>query len=301
MQSTQEQSNELTTEARTSRKWWAMLGIGIGGFTYALDFHIVNLALPTLIQSFHTSFANIEWVSLSYLLVLTVFVLFAGQLGDMWNKKWLFLGGLILFTISSLLCGLAPTVGFLIGFRTLQGVGAVLIAPLALAIITEVFPTQERGRALGIINGILWVGVATGPAIGGLLISLVGWRFIFLVNVPIGIIASLIVALVVPASKCSEVKKGFDVAGALLMTVTLTCFALGMTTLQKEGFGSLTALLMLVISAIGLGCFLVVEARINQPMLDLKIFRSLQFSLSLLMRLMVAAIMAVWFLFYLSS
>ena len=291
MQIIQEQSNDLTTEATTSRKWWAMLGIGIGCFTYALDFHIVNLALPTLVQSFHTSFANIEWVSLSYLLVLTVFVLFAGRLGDMWNKKWLFLGGLILFTVSSGLCGLAPTVGFLIGFRTLQGVGAVLIGPLALSIITEVFPKEELGRALGIINGILWVGVATGPAIGGLLISILGWRLIFLVNVPIGIIASFIVALVVPASKCSEVKKSFDVPGALLMTATLTCFALGMTTVQREGFGSPTALILLVIAAIGLGCFLAVEARINEPMLDLGIFHSLQFSLGLLMRLMVAAIM----------
>jgi EmrB/QacA subfamily drug resistance transporter len=292
MQSTQEQSNELANEPRAPRKWWAMLGICIGGFTYALDAFIVNLALPTLIQSLHTSFVTVQWVSLSYLLVLTVFVLFAGQLGDMWNKKWLFLGGLIFFTISSLLCGLAPTVGFLIGFRVLQGVGAALISALAPAIIMEVFPTQERGFALGIINGILWVGVAIGPTIGGLLISSVGWRFIFLVNVPLGIIASLIVALVVPDSACSEAKKGFDVAGGLLVAVTLTCFALGMTTVQKEGIGSPTAMVMLAIAAIGFGCFLVVEAHNNSPMLDLKIFRSLQLTIGLLMRLMVAALMA---------
>jgi EmrB/QacA subfamily drug resistance transporter len=292
IQSTQEQSNELTKEPILPRKWWAMLGLALSMFMFALDIHIVNLALPTLVGSLHTSFAEIQWVSLSYLLALTVFVLFVARLGDMWQKKWLFLGGVILFTISSLLCGLAPTVGFLIGFRTLQGLGAVLISGLVAAIITEVFPAQERGRALGIGGGIFWVGVASGPTIGGLLISLVGWRFIFLVNVPLSIIACLIVAYAVPACAYSEDKKGFDVAGGLLVAVTLTCFALGMTTIQREGIGSPTTLIMLAIAGIGFGCFLAVEARSQSPMLDLKIFRSIDLSLGLLLRLMVNGIMA---------
>ncbi|MEG4288206.1 MFS transporter [Microcoleus sp. C2C3] len=291
MQSIQEQSNELTNEPKASKKWWAMAAIGISGFVCTVDINIVNLALPTLIESLHTSFANIQWVSLSYLLVFVAFSLIAARLGDMWNKKWLFLAGLILFTISSLFCGFAPNVGFLIGFRALQGVGAVLISALGSAIITEVFPKEERGRALGIINAIILIGAASGPTIGGLLISLVGWRLIFLVNVPISIIASLIVALAVPDSPSGEVKKDFDVAGALLVTVTLACFAFSMTTVQKEGFGSPIALIMLAIAAIGLGCFLVVEARSNSPMLDLKIFHSLELSLGLSMRSMVSAIM----------
>jgi EmrB/QacA subfamily drug resistance transporter len=292
MQSIQEQTNELSSEPSSSTRWWAMLGIGLGIFMFTLDVHIVNLALPTLVRSLHTSFANIQWVSLSYLFVLTASVLFVARLSDMWNKKWLFLSGLIFFTISSGLCGLAPTVGYLIGFRALQGVGAVFILVLAPAIVTEVFPTQERGRALGIVGGIYWLGVASGPTVGGLLIDLVGWRLIFLVNVPICIIASLIVALFLPSFAISEAKKGFDIAGALLVTVTLACFAYGITIVQKEGFSSPTGLMMLAIAAIGLGCFLIVEYHNNDPILDLKIFRSLEFSLCLLMRLMVAAIIA---------
>lgn len=291
MQSTQEESNDLTNPG-ASKKWWAMLAIGMSAFVCTVDINIVNLALPTLIQSLHTSFATIQWVSLSYLLVCAAFILIAARLGDMWNKKWLFLGGLILFTIGSVLCGTAPNVGFLIGFRVLQGLGAVLIGVMGSAIIAEVFPKEERGRALGIINGINWIGVASGPSVGGLLISWVGWRLIFLVNVPISIIAILIVALTVPDSVSREAKKSFDIAGAILVAVTLSCFAFSMTTVQNEGFGSPIALILLAIAAISLWCFLIVEARSNSPMIDLKIFRSVELSFGLLMRLIVAAVMA---------
>jgi EmrB/QacA subfamily drug resistance transporter len=287
-----EQSNELVVEPSASHKWWAMLGIGMGVFIFGLDVNIVNLALPTLVRELHTSLATVEWVVLSYVLMLTVLVLGAARLGDMWSKKWLFLGGLIVFTISSLLCGVAPTVGFLIGFRVLQGFGAVFISALGTAIITEVFPEKERGRALGIIVGIFTLGIALGPTIGGLLMGLGSWRLIFLVNVPIGLVASLIVTLVVPSSVSGKVKKGFDAGGALLMTLTLTCFALGLTQVQREGFSSLTALIMLVIAAIGLGCFLVLESRLSEPMLDLRMFRSLKLSLSLLLSWMVYVVIA---------
>ena len=290
--SREEQSNQPILEPRASQKWWAMLGIGIGTFMFALDVYIVNIALPILMKSLHTSFATIQWVVLSYLLMLTVLVLGVARLGDMWGKKWLYFGGLVVFTLGSLLCGLAPTIGFLIGFRVLQGLGAVFMSALSTAMITEVFPQSERGRGLGMIGGIFLLGIALGPTVGGVLIALSGWRLIFLVNVPIGIIASFIVALVVPDSVSSETKQPFDGLGALIMTVTLTCFALGMTIGQIQGFGSLTALTLLILSTIGLGCFLAVEARVLEPMLDLAIFRSRKFSLSLLLSLMVYVVIA---------
>lgn len=277
----------VPSEISASRKWWAMLGIGIGLFLFGLDVFIVNLALPTLVQELHTSFAAIQWVSLSYLLTLSVFMLGAGRLGDIYSKKSLYLGGLIVFIISSLLCGLAPSVGFLIGFRGLQGFGAVFIAALAAAMITEVFPEQERGRALGIINGIFNLGITLGATAGGLLIGFFNWRFIFLVNVPIGMIAGVIIVLAVPSSVGSQVKQGFDALGALIMTITLTCFVLSMTLVQTEGFGSLRELLVLAISVIGLACFLIVESRLSEPMLDLQIFYKLEFSLSLLLSLIM--------------
>lgn len=269
-------------------KWLAMLGIGLGVLMFTIDTSAVNIVLPTLVKTLHTSFVTIQWVVLSYLLIITALVLGAARLGDMFGKKQLYLWGLILFTISSLLCGLAPGVGWLIGFRALQGLGAVFISALGAAIITEVFPNSERGQALGIIGAIVSLGIAlVGPTVGGLLIGIGGWRTIFFVNVPIGIIASFIIVRFVPSSVGSGAKQRFDWLGTLLLIVTLICFALGMTEGQNRGFGSGKTLILLTVAAISLVCFLVIEARIQQPMLDLKIFRNLQFSLSLLMGLLV--------------
>lgn len=273
-------------------KWWAMLGIGLGVLMFTIDTSIVNIALPTLVQELNTSFALIQWVVLSYLLIVTALVLGAARLGDMFGKKRLYIGGLILFTISSLLCGLAPSVGFLIGFRALQGLGAVFISGLGAAIVTEVFPQSERGRALGIIGAIVSLGIALGPSVGGLLIGVAGWRLIFLVNVPIGIVASFIIVRFVPPSAVSQAKQSFDSLGALMITVTLVCFSLGMTYGQIQGFGSSTTLTLLAVAAISLVCFLAIEARLKQPMLDLQIFRDLQFSLSLLLGLLVFIVIA---------
>jgi EmrB/QacA subfamily drug resistance transporter len=287
MRSTQADSSATSPNRSPNGKWWAMLGIGLGVLMFTLDTSIVNIALPTLVKEFNTSFATIQWVVLSYLLVITALVLGAARLGDMFGKKRLYSVGLIIFTISSLLCGLAPSVEFLIAYRGLQGLGAVFISALGAAIITEVFPDSERGRALGIIGAVVSLGIALGPTVGGLLIGIAGWRTIFMVNVPIGIIASFIVARFVPPSVKSDAKQRFDALGALLMAVVLTCFAVGMTEGQNRGFNSGIALTLLAVTALGLVCFLVIEARIKQPMLALDMFRNLQFSLSLLMGLLV--------------
>ncbi|MBD2778200.1 MFS transporter [Iningainema sp. BLCCT55] len=264
-----------------------MLGVGLGVLMFTIDTSIVNIALPTLVQVFHTDFATIQWVVLSYLLVVTALVLGAARLGDMLGKKNLYLSGLVVFTFSSLLCGLAPRVGWLIGFRALQGLGAVMISALGAAIVTEVFPSSERGRALGIIGAVVSLGVALGPTVGGLLIGLSDWRAIFLVNVPIGIFASFVVARSVPSSTKNPAKQRFDGLGALIMTVILVCFCLGMTYGQNHGFGSSTTVVLLLITILGLMGFLWIESRIKQPMLDLRLFRNLKFSLSLLTGLLV--------------
>lgn len=247
-----------------------------------LDFGIVNVALPTLMQSLHTSFPTIQWVALSYPLVSCSLVLGAARLGDMWGKKPLYLGGLVVFTLSSLLCGLASDAGWLIGSRILQGLGTVFISGLGLAIVTEVFPASERGRAIGVIGSVVSLGIALGPSIGGLLLGLVGWRSIFLVNVPIGLVATFLVARVVPSSQGQVVKQRFDLLGALLAVFILGSFSLGMTQGQRQGFGSSTSLGLLAVAALGLVCFLVVEARTQSPLLELRLFRNRQFSVSLL-------------------
>ncbi|MBF2063670.1 MAG: MFS transporter [Calothrix sp. C42_A2020_038] len=280
----EESKHLIPEEPKTSPKWWVMFGIGMGVFMFALDVYIVNLALPTMVESLHTSFATIQWVVLSYLLAVAVFVLSASQLGDIFSKKRLYIIGLIVFTISSLLCGLAPTIGFLIASRFFQGLGAAFLSGLGTAIIVEAFPPEQRGLGLGIRAGVFGLGIMSGPTVGGFLIGLGGWPLIFLVNVPIGIIASLIVARVVPNQDVNVAKLRFDIIGTLILTLTLTSFTLGMTLLQSLGFISLGVLAFLVLSILGLVCFLVLESRLYQPMLDLEIFRSLEFSLGLGLR-----------------
>jgi len=281
-------SSEVTPPDHSGNdKWWAMLGVGLGVLMFTLDTSIVNIALPTLVQTFRTSFATIQLVVLSYLLVITALVLGAARLGDMFGKKQLYAIGLVEFTISSLLCGFAPTVEWLIGFRALQGLGAVFISALGAAIITEVFPTSERGRALGIIGAVVSLGVALGPSAGGLLIGIAGWRTIFFINIPIGIFASFVVARFVPPSTRGNPLQHFDALGTLIAVVTLSCFAFGMTEGQNQGFASRAALTLLAVSLLSFVGFLALEARIKQPMLDLEIFHDLRFSLSLFLGLLV--------------
>lgn len=273
-------------------RWWVMLGVGLGVLMFTLDTSIVNIALPTLLQVFQTTFATIQWVVLSYLLVVTALVLGAARLGDLIGKKRLYLGGLIVFTISSLLCGLSPSVYWLIGFRALQGMGAVMISALGAAIIAESFPASERGRALGIIGAIVSLGIALGPTVGGLLIGISSWHMIFFVNVPIGIFASLVVARNVPANLYPSVKQRFDWLGSIVMTITLIAFALGMTQGQDVGFNQLSTLGLLTIATMGLIFFLWLESYLDSPMLDLTLFHNRQFSLSLLTGILVFIVIA---------
>ena len=180
---------------------------------------------PRLVDTFHTDLATIQWVVLSYILVTASLMLTIARLGDMRGKKKIYLAGLVLFTIGSLLCGTSPNVYWLIGFRALQGLGATMMWALGTAIITENFPSNERGRALGLIGSIVSIGIAFGPPLGGILIGFTGWRSIFLVNVPIGIATIWVVSRYVPASEPKNKVQRFDLAGALILLLTLGSYA----------------------------------------------------------------------------
>jgi EmrB/QacA subfamily drug resistance transporter len=268
-------------------KWLAMAGVGTGVLMATLDASIVNISLPTMVDALHTSFATVQWVILSYMLVLTSLVLGIARLGDMHSKKKLYSAGLSLFTVGSLLCGLAPGVKWLIGFRALQGLGAVMMQAMGAAIITEVFPASERGRALGLIGGIVSVGLACGPAIGGVLIGLAGWRSIFLVNVPIGLVAAFFVARHVPLLPPVRRGQRFDVLGAGVMLIALLCYALAMTLGETSGFGSTLIQALLLLTVVGAVALCIVENRVAQPMIDPKLFRNILFTLNLLMGFLV--------------
>jgi EmrB/QacA subfamily drug resistance transporter len=268
-------------------KWLVMTGIGLGVFMSTLDGSIVNISLPTLVDIFHTDLATIQWVVLSYILVTASLMLTIARLGDMRGKKKLYLTGLILFTGGSLLCGTSPNVYWLIGFRALQGLGATMMAALGTAIITENYPSSERGRALGLIGSIVSIGIAIGPPLGGILIGLTGWRSIFLVNVPVGILTTWVVSRYVPATAPKNKQQRFDLSGALILLLTLGSYAFGMTMGQNLGFGVPTILALLGAAGVGLVAFVLVELRQTEPMVDLRLFRNPLFSINLLMGFLV--------------
>jgi EmrB/QacA subfamily drug resistance transporter len=272
-----------------------MLGLGLGVFMATLDSSIVNISLPTLVKELNTNFATIEWVILAYVLVLTSLMIGVARLGDMLDKKRLYTSGLVIFTISSLLCGMAPDVGWLIAFRALQGIGAAMTQALGIAIISEIFPTTERGRALGIMGTIVSTGIAVGPPLGGILIGTIGWRSIFLVNVPVGILAVLVVMRFVPSS-ITRPGQRFDLFGAILLFITLSLYALGMTMGQQEGFDNQLTGILLIGALLGLVVFLVYESRVKQPMVDLSMFRNSLFSINLLMGFLVFVVTAGFFI-----
>ena len=286
-----QQTSELYTH-----KWLVMTGVGLGIFMSTLDGSIVNISLPTLVDQLHTDLPTIQWVILSYVLVVTSLMLTIARLGDMHGKKGLYTAGLVLFTIGSLLCGLAPNVYWLIGFRALQGLGATMLQALGMAIVTEVFPAKERGRALGLVGTIVSVGIAIGPPLGGVLIGLTGWRSIFLVNVPIGFITFFMVTRFIPASLAKNPNQKFDLAGALILLVTMGSYAFGMTLGESLGFANTSILALLAASLVGLAIFVTVELRAPEPMVDLRLFLNPLFSINLLMGFLVFTALAGTFI-----
>ncbi|HVO69054.1 MAG TPA: DHA2 family efflux MFS transporter permease subunit, partial [Aggregatilineaceae bacterium] len=285
-----------------SHKWWVLLSMATGTFLSTIDGSIVNVALPTLQSSFHTSFATVQWVVVAYLLVVTSLLLGIARLADMIGKKHIYMTGMAVFVTGSALCGLAPSIGLLIMFRVFQGCGAVMIQALGMGIVTENFPPTERGRALGITGTFVSLGISLGPTLGGLLIGTVGWRAIFLVNLPVGVVGLALVHRFVPDRRPQGGQR-FDIWGAAILLLALLAMALGLTLGPVAGWTAAPILALLIGAGIGLVVFLVVEQRLDQPMVDLKLFRDTLFSISLLTGFMVFIVMAGQFVlpFYLEE
>jgi EmrB/QacA subfamily drug resistance transporter len=264
-----------------SRKWYVMLAVAMSIFLGTIDGSIVNVALPTLVKELNTTFATVQWVVLAYLLAISTLILSTGRLGDMIGKKPVYLSGFVVFTTGSVLCGLAPTVHWLIAFRVIQAVGAAMTMALGMAIITESFPPQERGRALGIGGAIVSVGIVVGPTLGGLIIDSFSWRWIFFVNLPIGIIGVLLGLRFVPAFKPGGRQK-FDFPGAISLFISLLAFLLALTIGQQLGFGDIRVLLLFGVWLVFLALFIFVEWRSPQPMIDLRLFKSSLLSVNLI-------------------
>lgn len=260
-----------------------MLGIGVAILMVTIDFSIVNISLPTLVREFSTTFAVVQWVVLAYVLIITSLMLGVARLGDIFGKKRLYALGVTIFTLGSLLCGLAENIGWLIGARAFQALGGVLIQSLGMAIITQIFPIQERGRALGVVGGIVSTGLALGPPLGGLIIGAWGWRWIFLINVPLGALGLVLVARFIPPSGATDKGARFDLPGALLLCAALTAYALAMTMGQRMGFREPLVLGLLAAAASGVAVFIMAQRRVKAPTVNLSLFKDSLFGINLIM------------------
>ena len=271
----------MQTHTDYSRKWLVMTAVAAGTLLTTIDGTIVNVALPTLVRELQTNFATVQWVVLSYLLALATLMLGLGRLGDMVGKKSIYVAGFIVFTAGSVLCALAPNIYWLIAFRVVQGIGGAMLLALSMAIVTEAFPPQERGRALGLNGTFVSIGIVAGPTLGGLLLSVTTWPWIFLVNLPIGIAGTLLAIRTIPAPQSRESQQ-FDYGGAGTLFVSLSGLLLALTVGQQRGFGDTAVLTLFTISFLFLALFVVIESRIAQPMIDLRLFRNKLFSINLI-------------------
>lgn len=261
-----------------ARRWWVLLAVGIGTFMSALDGSVVNTVLPLLGRELHATVAGIEWVTTVYLLVVSGLLLGVGRAGDLYGQKRLYLAGFALFVLGSALCGLATSAGMLVAMRAFQALGASMLFANSPAILTKSFPAEQRGRALGAQGTMTYLGLTAGPSLGGWLASTFGWRSVFYINVPIGLVALLLSWRVVANDRPARVAEPFDFAGAAVFLAGLVALLLALDQGHAWGWTSAPVLALLALALVLLAAFVRLERRRPHPMLDLTLFHRRLFS-----------------------
>jgi EmrB/QacA subfamily drug resistance transporter len=245
----------------------------IGAFMTPLDGSIVIIALPAIASSINLGLESAVWIPLSYLLFLTVLLITVGRLADLKGRRNLYALGFVIFTGGSVLCGLSATDLQLISFRALQGVGAAFVLANSAAIVTDTFPRRERGKALGINTMAVYIGLTSGPIIGGILVQNYGWRSIFFVNVPIGILVATLTLLRLKETAAEQTSSGFDFAGATTLSLALGSLLIILTLGGTYGWWSVTTISLLILGSTLFGLFLYVESEVaRHPTFDLSLF-----------------------------
>jgi EmrB/QacA subfamily drug resistance transporter len=252
-------------------KWWTLLAVCLAIFMLLLDITIVNVALPDIRRDLDSSFTDLQWVVDAYALALAALLLATGSLGDLLGRRRIFVLGILLFVLASLLCGLAHTPTMLNLARGLQGVGGAMMFATSLALIAQEFPPEERGTAFGLWGATTGFAVAVGPLAGGLLTEGIGWEWIFFVNIPIGLVTAAITLARVPAGERDPSAK-IDWPGVATFSAALFCFVLALIEGNEQGWTSALVVGLLVASLVLLVAFVVIERRSAQPMLDLSLF-----------------------------
>jgi EmrB/QacA subfamily drug resistance transporter len=289
---------------KSPSKWAVLAILAIGIFMATLDTSIVNISLPTISTYFQVPLNGaVEWVIIAYLVVIAGLLLTIGRLADMTGRKLLWVVGLILFTLGSAICGAAPYLGILIAARAFQGIGGALIMSVSPAMLTSAFPPEERGRALGMNAVFVALGTSVGPTLGGLITANFSWRWIFYVNVPLGVIG-VIASLLVLKERQQRTVGRFDPAGALLLATGLIALTLGLSFGEEWGWTSPGLIATLVISVISFGLLVIVEHRSSDPVIDFRLLQNRVFvsaNISLIMSFL--ALFAVSFMlpFYLEE
>jgi len=270
-------SRPATAPCPKSSGRWVLVATILASSMAFIDGTVVNVALPALQANLNATIVDVQWVIEAYSLLLAALLLVGGSLGDHYGRRRVFLAGVALFAVASAWCGLAANIGQLIVARAAQGLGAALLVPGSLAIISSSFPVNERGRAIGTWSGFSAITTAIGPVMGGWLIEHVSWRAVFFINVPIALLVILISLRSVPESSDRE-SAGLDWLGAIVGALGLGALVYGLIESSRLGFDDRSVLVALVAAAVLLGLFLMIETRVSNPMLPLALFRSRTFT-----------------------
>jgi EmrB/QacA subfamily drug resistance transporter len=264
--------------------WAVLVVVSLGFFMTLLDLTIVNIAIPNMIDKLHASLDDVLWVLNAYALVLAVLVITAGRLGDLFGPRTMFAAGIGVFTAASAACGFAPGAGALIGFRAVQGIGAAMLMPQTLAIVTMTFPPERRGAAFGVWGAVAGLATVAGPTLGGLLVSAFDWRWIFFVNLPIGALVLAVTFFIIPGFQPGR-RHRFDVLGVVLASLALLAICYGLVEGQRYDWGTITSVISIpLIIAVGvllLAVFLLVQKlrQDREPLVPFVLFRSRNFTL----------------------
>jgi EmrB/QacA subfamily drug resistance transporter len=283
---------------------WVLASLSLTMLLSSLGTSIANVGLPTLAQAFDASFQQVQWVVLTYLLAITTLIVSVGRLGDVVGRQRLMLVGLLVFTVASGLCAAAPRLWVLLAARAVQGLGAAVMMSLALALVSETMPKDKVGTAMGLLGTMSAIGTALGPSLGGVLVAGFGWRALFLVNVPLGLLALVLSARCLPVgvARASRAQTGFDAAGTVLLALSLTAYALAMT-MGHGHFGPRNAATLLA-AFVGIALFFFVETKATSPLIRLSVLHDATlrgaFAMSALVTTVVMATLVVG-PFYLSG
>jgi EmrB/QacA subfamily drug resistance transporter len=278
------------------RKWWTLIAVSVAMFMLLLDITVVNVALPDIQRSLHSSFSDLQWVVSAYTLTLAAFLLTAGALADRYGRRLVFTIGLVVFTLSSAACGLASSPLALNLARAVQGTGGAIMFATSLALIAEAFRGKERGIAFGVYGGTIGAAVAVGPIVGGVITSGIGWEWIFFLNVPIGIGAVALTLSQVSESRDPNAG-GVDWIGLVTFSGSLFLLVFALVQGNERGWGSTRIVSYLIASAVLLALFVVAEHRQRRPMLDLALFRRPAFAGASIVALTLSASMFAMFLY----